>query len=74
MVLKPGHFGEDHCGRSCEKRGSIAKSNGTEEQKINRKANWISNILRRNCILKHNVQGMIEGWTEVPERQGRKCK
>jgi hypothetical protein len=26
-----------------------------------RKANWIGHILRRNCFLKHTVEGNIEG-------------
>ena len=36
-----------------------------------RKANWIGHILRRNCLLKHNIEGMIEGGIEVTERRGR---
>ena len=26
-----------------------------------RKANWIGHILRRNCLMKHIVEGKIEG-------------
>jgi hypothetical protein len=26
-----------------------------------RKANWIGHILRRNCLLKHVIEGNIEG-------------
>jgi hypothetical protein len=26
-----------------------------------RKANWIAHILRRNCLLKHFIEGQIEG-------------
>jgi hypothetical protein len=26
-----------------------------------RKANWIGDILRRNCVLKHVIEGNIEG-------------
>jgi hypothetical protein len=26
-----------------------------------RKANWIGHILRRNCLLKHIVEGKVEG-------------
>jgi hypothetical protein len=25
-----------------------------------KKANWIGNILRRNCLLKHVIEGVIE--------------
>jgi hypothetical protein len=34
-----------------------------------RKANWIGHILRRNCLLKH----VIEGKLEITRRRGR-CK
>jgi hypothetical protein len=26
-----------------------------------RKANWIGHILRRNCLLKHVIEGKVEG-------------
>jgi hypothetical protein len=37
-----------------------------------RKANWISHILRRNCLLKHIIEGKIEGrveWREGEEKE-----
>ena len=37
-----------------------------------RKANWIGHILRRNCLIKHVVEGKVEGRIEVPVRRGRK--
>jgi hypothetical protein len=36
-----------------------------------RKANWIGIILRRNCLLKHVIEGKIEGRIEVTGRRGR---
>jgi hypothetical protein len=36
-----------------------------------RKTNWIDNTLRRNCLLKHVIEGKIGG-IEVTERQGRR--
>jgi len=39
-----------------------------------RKANWFGYILRRNCRMKHVMDGQIEGRTEVTGRQGRRCK
>jgi hypothetical protein len=30
-----------------------------------RKANWIGHILRRNCLLKHVIEGKLEGRIEV---------
>jgi len=36
-----------------------------------RKANWIGHILRTNCLLKHAVEGKIEGRIEVTGRRGR---
>jgi hypothetical protein len=39
-----------------------------------RKANWIGHILRRNCFLKHVIEGKIEGGIEVAGRRGRRRK
>ena len=33
-----------------------------------RKANWIVNILRSNCLLKHIIEGKLEGGIEVMGR------
>jgi len=37
-----------------------------------RKANWISHILRRNCLLQRVAEGKIQGGIEVTGRQGRR--
>jgi hypothetical protein len=37
-----------------------------------RKANWISHILRRNCLLQRITEGKIQGGIEVTGRQGRR--
>jgi hypothetical protein len=34
-----------------------------------RKANWIGRILRRNCILKHVIEGNVEGRKEWKTRK-----
>jgi hypothetical protein len=39
-----------------------------------RKANWIGHILRRICLLKHGIEGKLEGITEMTERRGRRRK
>jgi hypothetical protein len=39
-----------------------------------RKANWIGHILRRNCFLKHVIEGKIERSIEVTGRGGRRLK
>jgi hypothetical protein len=39
-----------------------------------RKANWIGHILRRNCLLKHVIEGKLEGRTEMKGRRGRRRK
>jgi hypothetical protein len=36
-----------------------------------RKANWIGQILRRNCLLKHVTGGKLEGRIEMTGRRGR---
>jgi hypothetical protein len=38
------------------------------------KANWISHILRRNCLLKQVIEGKVKGWIEVTRRRGRRRK
>jgi hypothetical protein len=37
-----------------------------------RKANWIGNILRRNCLLQQIIEGKIEGGIDVTGRRGRR--
>ena len=37
-----------------------------------RKANWISHILHRNCLLQRVIEGKIEGGIEVTGRRGRR--
>ena len=37
-----------------------------------RKANWIGRMLRRNCLLKHVIEGKIR--RNVTGRRGRRCK
>jgi hypothetical protein len=39
-----------------------------------RKANWIGHILRRNCLLKHVIEGKVEGRLEMTGRRGRRGK
>jgi hypothetical protein len=39
-----------------------------------RKSNWIGHSLRRNCLLKHVVEGKTEGRIEVTGRRGRRRK
>jgi hypothetical protein len=38
------------------------------------KANFICHILRGNCLLKHVIEGKIEGRIEVRGRRERRCK
>jgi hypothetical protein len=35
-----------------------------------RKANWIGHILRRNCLLKHVIEGKLEGRIEMTGERG----
>jgi hypothetical protein len=39
-----------------------------------RKTNWIGHILGRNCLLKHVIEGKIEGRIYVTGRRGRRRK
>jgi hypothetical protein len=36
--------------------------------------NHIGHILHRNCLLKHVIEGKIDGRMEVKGRRGRRCK
>jgi len=60
--------GEDQLDRSYERR-SITKGQEEKEHKINRrKANWFGYIFRRNCLVKHVIDGKVEERIEVTER------
>jgi hypothetical protein len=39
-----------------------------------KKANWIGRILRRNSLLKHVIEGKLEGRIEMTGRRGRRRK
>jgi hypothetical protein len=39
-----------------------------------RKSNWIGHTFRRNCLIKHGIEGKIVGRLEVTGRQGRRRK
>jgi hypothetical protein len=39
-----------------------------------RKAKWIGHILRRNCLLKHVIEGTLEGRIEITGIRGRRRK
>jgi hypothetical protein len=39
-----------------------------------RKTNWIGHILRRNCLLKHVIEGKVEGSIEMTGRRGGRRK
>jgi hypothetical protein len=37
-----------------------------------RKGNWTGHILRKNCLLRHVTEGMVDGRIEVTGRRGRR--
>jgi hypothetical protein len=39
-----------------------------------RKANWTGHVLRKIWLLKHIIEGKIDGRIEVTGRRGRRCK
>ena len=65
--------GGDQLNRSCEKWRTVTESQ--EERNIvhtikRRKDSWIGHFLRRNCLLKHVIEGKIE----VTSRRRRRRK
>jgi hypothetical protein len=38
-----------------------------------RKTTWIGHILRKNCLLKHVIEGNIEGRIQIIKSRGRRC-
>jgi len=53
----------------------IVKKEGNILQTIKRrKSKWIGHMLRRKCLLKHVIEGKIEGRIEVTGRRGRRRK
>jgi hypothetical protein len=42
--------------------------------KRRRRTNWLGHILRRDCLLKHAIEGKIEWKLEVALKRGRWCK
>jgi hypothetical protein len=75
----PGSF-EMRCWRRMEKvswtnrvRNEEVLHRVKEERNVlhtvkRRKANWIGHILRRNCLLKHVIDGKVEERIEVTRR------
>jgi hypothetical protein len=60
-------------------RNEEALLRGKEQRNIiheinKRKANWIGNILRRNCLLRQVIEGKIRGGIEVTGRRRRRCR
>jgi hypothetical protein len=68
--------GEDQLDRSCEERNVTQSQGGKEYPTFNEtsKIKRIAYILRRNCLLKHFIEGKIEGRREVAGRRGRRRK
>jgi hypothetical protein len=69
--------GEDQLDWSCEKWRIRLLHRVRKERYIlgtlkMRKANWIGHISRRKCLLKHTVEGKIEGKTEMMGRRWRR--
>jgi hypothetical protein len=64
---------EDYLDDHVKYEGVLLKAK--EERKIlhtikTKKANWVGHILRRNCLLKHDIEGKIEG----ARKSGRRRK
>jgi len=62
--------GENHLHRSCEELLKVKEDRNILYTTQQWKANWTGHILSRNRLLKHVIEGKIEG----SERRGRRCK
>jgi hypothetical protein len=65
---------EDQLGRSHEKGETVLKYQGRQECHTMERRKAVGHILHRNCLLKHVIQGKIEGRMEVKGRRGRNRK
>jgi hypothetical protein len=63
--------GEDRLGRSCGKWRSTVQSQGGQESYGDKK-DCFGDISRRQCVLKHVIEGKVEGRIEVTGRRGRR--
>jgi len=65
--------GEDPMDRSGEKSSMTQRQAGREYPTFSRKkAKWTGHMLRRNCLLKHVIEGNKEGRMGATGRQGRR--
>jgi hypothetical protein len=69
--------GEDQLDRSFGKREVL--HTGKEKTNIlhtvkRRKAKWIGHIWRRNCLLKHGIERVVEGRIQGTGRRGTRRK
>ena len=64
--------GEDRLERSCEKW--VKKDRNIPHTIKRRPSGWIGHILRRNCFIKHIIEGKIEQGIEVAGRQEIRSK
>jgi hypothetical protein len=61
-----------NCVRSKELLQRVKEEKNILQTIRRRKANWIGNILHRNCLLKHIIDGKIAGMIQVTERRGKR--
>jgi hypothetical protein len=61
----------DHV-RNEEVREKVKEQRNILQTIKRKKSNWIGHILRRNCLLKHVIEGKIKGRKEVTRTQGRR--
>jgi hypothetical protein len=71
-----GRMGKNQLDRLGEKEVvHTAKEKRNSVLTVRRKgANWIEHILRRNCLLKHSIEGKIKERIEMIGRQGIRLK
>ena len=43
-------------------------------ESVSRRVNWVGRMFRRNCLLKHIIEGKFEEGVKAIERRGRRRK
>jgi hypothetical protein len=72
MLEKVGEAQLDRSFEKCKVLHRVKEKRNIVHTVKRRKANWICHILRRKCLVKHFIEGKVEGRIEVMRRRRRR--